>query len=146
MYLTISRSKTKLPHIQRGKKYGINCICSSFKVKVNIYQIKVFPPEVQNCKITHFCDKTAYNLSHNLSKLGKNLHKRCLYACTFFYLCPPVPRLRRLHQWFDFSDKVVPIVLKVVPMSDRIWQFGNLEQLCRANSTTKDYNRGVQIP
>ena len=30
MYLTTSMSKTRLPHIYRGKTYVINFICSSF--------------------------------------------------------------------------------------------------------------------
>ena len=30
MYLTTSMSKTRLPHIYRGKNYVINFICSSF--------------------------------------------------------------------------------------------------------------------
>ena len=30
MYFTTRMSKTRLPHIYRGKKYAINLICSSF--------------------------------------------------------------------------------------------------------------------
>ena len=43
--------------------------------------------KAQNRDITHFCDKTAYNLAQILPELGKKLHQHCWHAGTFFHIC-----------------------------------------------------------
>ena len=42
--------------------------------------LKYYPQKAENCDITNFCDKTAYNLAHILPKLGKKLHQHCWRA------------------------------------------------------------------
>ena len=40
---------------------------------------------MQNCNITHFCDKTELYSTHILPKIGKKLPKRCLHDSMFFF-------------------------------------------------------------
>ena len=39
---------------------------------------------MQNCYITHFCNKTVLNLAQKFTR-GNILHKHCLHAWTFFH-------------------------------------------------------------
>ena len=68
--------------VRHGKRVSKVSAKTIWPKKVHKLQQKL-NEKTQNCNITHFRNKTAYNLTQILPNLGTNLHKHSLHACTF---------------------------------------------------------------